>query len=155
MRILFCLGALGRTGPLLAEVTDTEDLSITEACHRFPREARACELRRMAKRWRGGKVRCIVLSNARPAPEYINLSAGCLGLASQFVGKIGVPRFCRKRDLHKTVAVTLSDGQIVHQSLVRSWPLIACQNCAGNKAVLESWMGLRRRERGRERGLML
>ena len=43
------------------------------------------------------------------------------------MGKIGVPRFCRKRDLHKTVAVTLSDGQVVHQRLVRSWPLIACQ----------------------------
>ena len=111
---------------VLAEVTDTEDLSITEACRRFPREARACKLRRMAKRWRGGKVRCIVLSNARPAPEYINLSAGCLGLASQFVGKSGVPRFCHKWDLHKTVAVKLSEGQVVHQRLVRSWPLIAC-----------------------------
>ena len=25
------------------------------------------------------------------------------------------------------MAVTLSDGQVVHQRLVRSWPLIACQ----------------------------
>jgi hypothetical protein len=94
----------------------------------------------MAKRWRGGKVRCIVLSNARRAPEYINLSAGCLGLASQFVGKNGTPRFCHKRDLHKTVVVTLSDGKVVRQRMVRSWPLIACQNSRrnlrpGNKSV--------------------
>jgi len=77
---------------VLAEVTDTEDLSMKEACRRFSREAKACKLRRMAKRWRGGKVRCVVLSNARPAPEHINLSAGCLGLASQFVGKNGNPQ---------------------------------------------------------------
>ena len=57
LRLLFCLGArwrrLGMDEMVLAEVTDTEDLSITEACRRFPREARACKLRRMAKRCRG------------------------------------------------------------------------------------------------------
>jgi hypothetical protein len=66
-------GDLGWMRWCLDEVTYTEDLSIKEAYRRFPREAKACLLRRMAKRWRGGKVRCIVLSNSRPAPEYINL----------------------------------------------------------------------------------
>ena len=106
---------------VLAEVTGVVDLSLTEACLRFPREAKACNLRHMAKRWRGGKVRCIVLSKARPAPEYVNLSAGFLGLASQFVGKDGTPRFCHEKDLHKTVAVTQSNGEVVHKRLMRSW----------------------------------
>jgi hypothetical protein len=108
---------------LVAEVVEIVDLPCREACLRFPVEAGACKLSSMARSWRGGKVRCIVLSGARPAADYINLSAGCLGFVSQFESTTGTPRFCHVSDLHKTMAVTLNSGLTVYRILKRSWPL--------------------------------
>jgi hypothetical protein len=110
---------------LLAQVVEIVDLPCREACLRFPVEAGACRLSRMARSWTGGKVRCIVLSRARPATDYVNLSAGCLGFVSQFESTTGTPRFCHVSDLHKTIEVTLNSGPTASIILKRSWPLTA------------------------------
>jgi hypothetical protein len=129
---------------LVAEVVEIVDLPCREACLRFPVEAGACKLSSMARSWRGGKVRCIVLSGARPAADYINLSAGCLGFVSQFESTTGTPRFCHVSDLHKTMAVTLNSGLTASINLKRSWPLTANSNPSrrhGN--ALETTLGHR------------
>ena len=113
---------------LLAEVLEIVDLPCREACLRFPKEAGACKLSHMARCWTGGKVRCIVLSRARPATEYVNLSAGCLGFVGQFESTTGTPRFCHRDDLHKAMAVTLNSGLTVSIILKRSWPLTVNSN---------------------------
>ena len=113
---------------LVAEVVEIVDLPRREACLRFPVEAGACKLSRMARSWKGVKVRCIVLSGARPATDYVNLSAGCLGFVGQFESTTGTPRFCHVSDLHKTMAVTLNSGLTVSSILKRSWPLTVNSN---------------------------
>ena len=130
--VLFCLGSRwrrrGMEAMLVAEVLEIVDLPCREACLRFPVEAGACKLSRMARSWKGGKVRCIVLSGARPATDYVNLSAGCLGFVGQFESTTGTPRFCHVSDLHKTMAVTLKSGLTVSSILKRSWPLTVNSN---------------------------
>jgi len=130
--VLFCLGARwrrrGMETMLLAEVLEIVDLPCREACLRFPKEAGACKLSHMARCWTGGKVRCIVLSRARPATEYVNLSAGCLGFVGQFESTTGTPRFCHRDDLHKAMAVTLNSRLTVSIILKRSWPLTVNSN---------------------------
>jgi len=82
-----------------------------------------------AQKWPNGMVRCIILGNARLAPEYVNLSAGSLGFVGQFVLSTGTPRFCHRTDLGKTVEVALPGGRTAHRSLVPSWPLKGVSHC--------------------------
>ena len=96
---------------------------ITQACHLFPIEAEACCLWLRAQNWPRGEVRCIVLAKARWAPEYVNLSQGCLGFVAQFALDTGMPRFCHRKDLGKTVLVALPGGMTAKRRLVPSWPL--------------------------------
>ncbi len=108
---------------VLAEAVEVVDLSVSQACLRFPIEAEACCLLLRAQNWPRGEVRCIVLAKARWAPEYVNLSQGCLGFVKQFAAHTGTPRYCHHMDLGKTVLVALPGGKTAKRKLVPSWPL--------------------------------
>ena len=98
------------------------DLPIQDACLWFPDEAKACNLLRMTKSWRGRLVRCIVLANARLDPDTVNLSIGCFGIVGRFELRSEMARFCHRKDLGKTVTVVMPTGETLQRSLIRSWP---------------------------------
>ena len=109
MSVLFAMGAAQRrctstgfTGLLLAEVRGVCTMSIAEACRRFPKEAKACDL---SARWDSPTVACIVVQNVRLAPEFVMLGPGNLSALRQFSHKHCRPQFCHVTDLGKTVNV--------------------------------------------------
>ena len=107
MSVLFAImGAAQRrsvfTGLLLAEVRGVCTMSIAEACRRFPKEAKACDL---SARWDSPTVACIVVQNVRLAPEFVMLGPGNLSALRQFSHKHCRPQFCHVTDLGKTVNV--------------------------------------------------
>jgi hypothetical protein len=106
MSVLFAMGAAqkrsGLTGLLLAKVSKVCAMSIAQACRRFPKEAKACNLR---ERWDSPTVACIEVRNVRLAPEFAMLGPGNLGALRQFSQKDCRPQFCHVTDLGKTVTV--------------------------------------------------
>ena len=109
MSVLFAMGAAQRrctstgfTGLLLAEVRGVCTIPIAEACRRFPKEAKACNL---SERWDRSTVACIVVRNVRLAPEFVMLGPGNLGALRQFSHKHCRPQFCHVTDLGKRVTV--------------------------------------------------
>jgi hypothetical protein len=124
MTLLFALSLalrrVGRTGLLLAEVTEVLPCSVEEAYTRFPTEAHRCNLRARSARRSRRTVTCIVVQNVRPAPEFSFLVPGNLGFMHQFSLDRGTPQFCLTRDLNKTVSVVRRSGQTAQRTLTMS-----------------------------------
>jgi len=95
MSVLFAMGAAqrrsGLTDLLLAEVREVCKIPVAEACRRFPKEAKACDL---SARWDSPTVACIVVQNVRLAPQFVMLGPGNLGALRQFSHKLCRPQFC-------------------------------------------------------------
>ena len=106
LSVLFAMGAAQRrsgfTGLLLAEVRGVCTIPIAEACRRFPKEAKACNL---STRWDSPTVACIAVQNVRLAPEFVMLGPGNLGALRQFSHKHCRPQFCHVKDIGKRVTV--------------------------------------------------
>ena len=121
MSLLFALSLalrrVGRTGLLLAEVTEVLPYSVEEAYTRFPTEAHRCNLRARSARRSRRTVTCIVVQNVRPAPEFSLLVPGNLGFMHQFSLDRGTPQFCLTRDLNKTVSVVRRSGQTAQRTV--------------------------------------
>ena len=124
MSLLFALSLalrrVGRTGLLLAEVTEVLPCSVEEAYTRFSTEAHRCNLRARSARRSRRTVTCIVVQNVRPAPEFSFLVPGNLGFMHQFSLDRGTPQFCLTRDLNKTVSVVRRSGQTAQRTLTMS-----------------------------------
>ena len=130
IHLLFSRGSIarrnGETTLLLSEVKEVLALSCEDACNRFSREARDCNLLKLAASWKGSIVLCFVLGSTRLAPEILNLAQGNLGMLAQFSQADGTPRFCHIEDVGKTVSICLRSlkhgGRIVQRRLEASWP---------------------------------
>jgi hypothetical protein len=116
------------TGLLLAKVSEVCTMSIAEACRRFPKEAKACDL---SARWDSPTVACIVVQHVRLAPEFVMLGPGNLGALRQFSHKNCRPQFCHVTDLGKRVTVE-HKGKAVQRPMSTA-PCI--QSSGGGNAV--------------------